>query len=95
MTGGSVEAIGHCRGNGLANAACSDMLAAVGPFGGRACFFECSRRREIMKIRSALFAATLLFAGSAFAFHCPAEMKKIDDALANNPKLTAAQMDEV
>ena len=31
-----------------------------------------------MKIRSALFAATLLFAGSAFAFHCPAEMKKID-----------------
>jgi len=48
-----------------------------------------------MKIRSALFAATLLFAGSAFAFHCPAEMKKIDDALAKNPKLTTAQMDEV
>ena len=48
-----------------------------------------------MKIRSALFAATLLFASSAFAFHCPAEMKKIDDALAKNPTLTAAQMDEV
>jgi len=48
-----------------------------------------------MKIRSALFAATLLFAGSAFAFHCPADMKKIDDALAKNPKLTTAQMDEV
>jgi hypothetical protein len=48
-----------------------------------------------MKIRSALFAASLLFAGSAFAFHCPADMKKIDDALAKNPKLTTAQMDEV
>jgi hypothetical protein len=48
-----------------------------------------------MKIRSALFAASLLFAGSAFAFHCPADMKKIDEALAKNPKLTTAQMDEV
>lgn len=48
-----------------------------------------------MKIRSALVAVTLLFAGSAFAFHCPAEMKKIDDALAKNPTLTAAQMDQV
>ena len=48
-----------------------------------------------MKIRSALFAAALLFAGSAFAFHCPQEMKKIDDALAKNPPLTAAQLDEV
>lgn len=48
-----------------------------------------------MKIRSALLTATLLFAGSAFAFHCPAEMKKIDDALAKNPPLTAAQLAEV
>jgi len=48
-----------------------------------------------MKIRTALFAASLLFAGSAFAFHCPADMKKIDEALAKNPKLTTAQMDEV
>jgi len=48
-----------------------------------------------MKARTVLFAAALLFAGSAFAFHCPAEMKKIDDALAKNPQLTAAQMDEV
>lgn len=48
-----------------------------------------------MKIRSVLFALTLFFTGSAFAFHCPGEMKKIDDALAKNPKLTAAQMDEV
>jgi len=48
-----------------------------------------------MKSRIAWLAATLLFAGSAWAFHCPAEMKKIDDALAKNPQLSAAQLDEV
>ncbi len=48
-----------------------------------------------MKARTAVFAAALMFAGSALAFHCPQDMKKIDDALAKNPKLTAAQMDEV
>lgn len=48
-----------------------------------------------MKVRIALFAAALLFAGSAFAFHCPMEMKKIDDALAKNPNLTPAQMEQV
>ncbi len=45
---------------------------------------------------SATVAATLLAAsGSALAFHCPADMKKIDEALAKNPKLTEAQMTEV
>lgn len=48
-----------------------------------------------MKIRTALFAAAMLFAGTALAFHCPQEMKKIDDALAKNPKLTDAQMTQV
>jgi hypothetical protein len=49
-----------------------------------------------MKVRVlALAAATLFAAGTALAFHCPQEMKKIDDALAKNPKLTAAQLDEV
>lgn len=48
-----------------------------------------------MKLRVALLVAALSFAGSAFAFHCPADMKKIDDALAKNPKITAAQMAEV
>jgi hypothetical protein len=48
-----------------------------------------------MKVRTALFAAAMLFAGSALAFHCPQEMKKIDDALAKNPKLTDAQMAQV
>src|SRR5215470_10372344 len=50
---------------------------------------------ESMKVRTALFAATMLFAGSALAFHCPQDMKKIDDALAKNPKLTDAQMAQV
>ena len=45
--------------------------------------------------RTALFAAALLFAGTALAFHCPQDMKKIDDALAKNPNLTAAQMEQV
>jgi len=45
--------------------------------------------------KTALFVATLFAAGTAFAFHCPADMKKIDDAMAKNPKLTAAQTDEV
>ena len=41
-------------------------------------------------------ATTLLFASSAvFAFHCPADMKAIDAALAKKPKLTEAQMKEV
>jgi hypothetical protein len=49
-----------------------------------------------MKVRVvALAAATLFAAGAALAFHCPQDMKKIDDALAKNPKLTTAQLDEV
>ena len=40
-------------------------------------------------------AAAMLAAGSAYAFHCPADMAKIDAALAKNPKLTPAQLDEV
>jgi hypothetical protein len=49
-----------------------------------------------MQIRkTALFVAAMFVTGTAFAFHCPADMKKIDDAMAKNPKLTAAQLDEV
>jgi hypothetical protein len=41
-------------------------------------------------------AATLLFAaGTALAFHCPADMKAIDAALAKNPKLSEADMKSV
>ena len=48
-----------------------------------------------MKRILALAAAALLASTTAFAFHCPKDMKEIDDALAKNPKLTAAQMKDV
>ena len=38
-----------------------------------------------MKVRLITLAAAAVFAsGSAFAFHCPADMKKIDDALGSH-----------
>ncbi len=44
----------------------------------------------------AVIAAVAMFTSStALAFHCPADMKKIDDAMSRNPKLSAAQMAEV
>ena len=48
-----------------------------------------------MKRTLALAAAALFASGTALAFHCPKDMKEIDEALAKNPKLTAAQMKEV
>jgi hypothetical protein len=45
--------------------------------------------------RIALLAALALTSAAAFAFHCPADMKKIDEALARNPPLSAAQLAEV
>ena len=48
-----------------------------------------------MKIRSFVAAGAILASSTAFAFHCPADMKKIDEALAKNPRLTEAQMTEV
>jgi len=49
-----------------------------------------------MKIRDiALALGIALASSSAFAFHCPADMKKIDAALAKNPKLSSAQMADV
>jgi len=49
-----------------------------------------------MKIRNLVMAASLALASStAYAFHCPADMKKIDAAMAKNPKLSAAQMADV
>ncbi|MBP8120392.1 MAG: hypothetical protein KAY04_04040 [Burkholderiales bacterium] len=45
--------------------------------------------------RISLFSALMLAATTALAFHCPADMKKIDEALAKKPKLTDAQMTEV
>lgn len=50
-----------------------------------------------MKILSAAALALgfALTAGSAWAFHCPKEMAKIDAALGKNPQLSAEQMAEV
>ncbi|MFS8086270.1 MAG: hypothetical protein ACMG6H_11625 [Acidobacteriota bacterium] len=49
-----------------------------------------------MKIRAVVLFSALSFASAtALAFHCPADMKKIDEALAKNPTLAAAQMTEV
>lgn len=39
--------------------------------------------------------ALLAFSGAALAFHCPADMKKIDAALDKKPTLSAEQMSEV
>ena len=49
-----------------------------------------------MKTRAVILFSTLLLASaSAFAFHCPADMKKIDEALGKKPALSEAQMTEV
>ena len=49
-----------------------------------------------MTMRKLVFLlGTLFMSALALAFHCPADMKKIDEALSKNPKLTAAQMSEV
>ena len=49
-----------------------------------------------MRLKQVLVAVVFaLTSSAAMAFHCPADMKKIDDALAKNPTLSAAQMTEV
>lgn len=49
-----------------------------------------------MKLRHLIATAVLaMFSSGAFAFHCPADMKKIDEALAKKPKLTEAQAADV
>jgi hypothetical protein len=48
-----------------------------------------------MKRLFALATALLFASGTALAFHCPKDMKAIDDAMAKKPKLTEAQAKEV
>jgi hypothetical protein len=48
-----------------------------------------------MKRSLALAVAALFAAGTAYASHCPKDMKLVDDALAKNPKLSEAQMKDV
>lgn len=45
-----------------------------------------------MKLRILASAIGLALAGNALAFHCPKEMKKIDDVLAAKPNITAEQL---
>ena len=48
-----------------------------------------------MKARFLVAAASVLFTTAVFANNCPNDMKKIDEAMAKNPKMTDAQMAEV
>lgn len=49
-----------------------------------------------MKLKHVVVAASLALSSTlAYAFHCPADMKKIDEAMSKNPKLTDAQLAEV
>jgi hypothetical protein len=48
-----------------------------------------------MKRLSVIAAMFAFAASSAFAFHCPSDMKKIDEALAKNPKMSEADLKEV
>ena len=48
-----------------------------------------------MKLIPLVAAALLAVSGAALARHCPADMAKIDAALAKNPTLSAAEMAEV
>lgn len=45
--------------------------------------------------KTALFTSLIFASITAFAFHCPADMKKIDEALAKKPQLSEKDMAEV
>ena len=47
------------------------------------------------KTTIAMLLSGALMSTTALAYHCPADMKKIDAALAASPKLTAEQMTQV
>ena len=48
-----------------------------------------------ISLLASLIAFFSLSVTSALAFHCPADMAKIDAALAKNPKVSTAQLAEV
>lgn len=48
-----------------------------------------------MKLRHLITVLALTISTSAFAMHCPLDMKKIDAALAKNPDLTSSQLAQV
>lgn len=48
-----------------------------------------------MNLRRVLLAVSLAMPVTALAFHCPVDMKKIDQKLAQNPPVNAEQLAEV
>jgi hypothetical protein len=48
-----------------------------------------------MKLKLLISAIALIVSSSAFAMHCPLDMKKIDAALAQGPDLSAEQLAQV
>ena len=48
-----------------------------------------------MRLRTLIAAVMFAVAGSAFAMHCPLDMKKIDEALAKKPSISAEKLAEV
>jgi hypothetical protein len=48
-----------------------------------------------VKLQLVISALALTFSATAFAMHCPLDMKKIDAALANSPDLSAEQLAQV
>ncbi len=48
-----------------------------------------------MNLKHALAITLLAVSTGAWAFHCPADMKKIDAALATHPQLSPEQMAQV
>jgi hypothetical protein len=47
------------------------------------------------RTRIAVLISGVLLSASAFAYHCPVDMKKIDAALDKNPSLSANQLAQV
>lgn len=48
-----------------------------------------------MKLLSLIAGVMFAMAGSAFAMHCPMDMKKIDEALAKKPNISAEKLADV
>jgi hypothetical protein len=54
-----------------------------------------TKENQMKKLAIMIFSTLMLASASAFAMHCPADMKKIDEALSKNPALNETQMSEV
>lgn len=48
-----------------------------------------------MRLRTLIAAVMFAIASSAYAMHCPMDMKKIDEALAKKPNISTEKLAEV